>query len=73
MRQKSKFFEFAAITFATAIVAAAVYFFLLPSHISVGSISALCMVLQNFIPLPISILNMIANVILLIVSFLFRP
>lgn len=60
-----------AITFATFIVAAAVFFFLVPSHVTVGSISALAMVLTNFIPLKISVITFIMNVVLLIFGFLF--
>ena len=63
--------EFAMITIATTIVAAAVFFFLVPSHVSVGSISGLAIVIGNFIPLPISAITMILNVALLIVGFLF--
>lgn len=63
--------EFAAITFATAIVAAAVFFFLVPSNVSVGSISGLAIVIGNFIPFPISVITMILNVALLIIGFLF--
>lgn len=63
--------EFAMITIATTIVAAAVFFFLIPSHVSVGSISGLAIVIGNFIPLPISAITMILNVSLLIVGFLF--
>ena len=62
--------EFAVITVGTAIIAAAVYFFMLPSHVSVGSATALAMVLSNFIPLPISVITMIMNVGLLIIGFL---
>ena len=62
--------EFAMITIATAIVAAAVFFFLVPSNVSVGSISGFAIVLGNFIPLPISALTMIMNVGLLIIGFL---
>jgi len=51
-------------------VAAAVYFFMLPSHVSVGSASALAMVLSNFIPLPVSAITLALNVILLIIGFL---
>ena len=40
------------LTGAVAIIAAAVYFFLVPSHTSVRSISGLGIVLSNFIPLP---------------------
>lgn len=63
--------EFVMITAATVIVAAAVFFFLVPSHVSVGSISGLAIVIGNFIPLPISAITMILNVVLLVVGFLF--
>ena len=69
-KQISLIKEFTAITFATAIVAAAVFFFLVPSTVSVGSISGLAIVIGNFIPLPISAITMILNVALLIVGFL---
>ena len=51
-------------------VAAAVFFFLVPSHVSVGSISGLAIVLGNFVPLPISVITMVLNVVLLAVGFL---
>ena len=57
-------------TGADAIVAAAVYFFLVPSHASVSSISGLGIVLSNFIPLPLSAITMIMNVVLLIIGFI---
>lgn len=62
--------EFVMITAATVIVAAAVFFFLVPSHVSVGSISGLAIVLGNFVPLPISVITMVLNVVLLAVGFL---
>lgn len=57
------------LTGAIAIIAAAVYFFLVPSHTSVSSISGLGIVLENFIPLPLSAITMILNVVLLIIGF----
>ena len=63
--------EFLIITFATVIVAAAVFFFLIPSHVSVGSISGLAIVLGNFIPLNISAITLVLNIFLLILGFLF--
>ena len=63
--------EFIMITVATAIVAAAVFFFLVPSHVSVGSISGLAIVIGNFVPLQISAITMILNVGLLVLGFLF--
>ena len=58
------------LTGAVAIIAAAVFFFLAPSHASVSSISGLGIVLSNFVPLPLSAITMILNVALLIVGFL---
>lgn len=63
--------ETAILTAAVAIIAAAVYFFLVPSHASVSSISGLGIVLSNFIPLPLSAITMILNVVLLIIGFFY--
>ena len=62
--------ELVIMTAAVAIVAAAVYFFLVPSHASVSSISGLGIVLSNFVPIPLSAITMILNVVLLIIGFL---
>ena len=62
--------EFTIITVGTIIIATAVFFFLLPSEVSVGSASAFAMVLSNFIPLPVSIITFIINMVLLIVGFI---
>ena len=61
--------DFLIITFGTIIVAAAVFFFMLPSHVSVGSGAALAMVLSNFIPLSVSTITLIMNIGLLIIGF----
>lgn len=61
--------ETAILTVAVAIIAAAVYFFLVPSHTSVSSISGLGIVLSNFVPLQLSAITMILNVVLLIIGF----
>lgn len=62
--------ETAVLTGAVAIIAAGVFFFLVPSHTSVSSISGLGIVLSNFVPLPLSVITMILNVVLLIIGFL---
>ena len=62
--------ELAILTGAVAIIAAAVYFFLVPSHASVSSISGLGIVLAHFVPLPLSAITMILNVVLLVIGFL---
>ena len=61
--------EAAILTGGVAIIAAAVYFFLVPSHASVSSISGLGIVLANFVTLPLSAITMILNVVLLIIGF----
>lgn len=61
--------ETGILTVAVAIIAAAVYFFLVPSHASVSSISGLGIVLSNFVPLPLSAITMILNVVLLLIGF----
>lgn len=71
MVNKRSMKELAVIVVGLAIVAAAVFFFMLPSHVSVGSASALAMILSNFIPLPVSVITLFMNIFLLIIGFLF--
>lgn len=70
MKNKISVKELLIITAGLFIAAVGVYFFMLPSHISVGSGAALAMVLSNFIPLPVSAITLALNVILLIIGFL---
>ena len=70
MKVRNTIKEFTIITIGTIIVAAAVFFFMMPSHVSVGSGAALAMVLSNFIPLSVSVITLIMNVGLLIIGFL---
>lgn len=62
--------EYFMITFGAVVAAAAIYFFMLPSHVAIGSGSALAMVLSNFIPLPVSVISLSLNVIFLIMGFI---
>ena len=71
MEQRKKMKEYGVITLGTVIVSAAVYFFLLPSNVVVGSLSGLVMVLATFIPLKISVMTFILNAVLLVIGFLF--
>jgi uncharacterized membrane-anchored protein YitT (DUF2179 family) len=70
MKVRNTIKEFTIITIGTIIVAAAVFFFMMPSHVSVGSGAALAMVLSNYIPLSVSVITLIMNVGLLIIGFL---
>lgn len=62
--------EYFIITFGAVLAAAAIYFFMLPSHVTIGSGTALAMVISNFIPLPVSAISLALNVFLLITGFL---
>ena len=70
MNPKKILSEWFIITFGTVIAASAVFFFLIPSHLAVGSISGLAIILANFIPLKISAITMGLNVALLVVGLI---
>lgn len=64
------FKDFIVITLGALASAAAIFFFMLPSNVAIGSASALAMVLNNFIPVPVSVLNLAINVVLLVIGFI---
>ena len=70
MSLKNTVKDVAVMVVGTLIVAAAVYFFMLPSHVSIGSAAALAMIIGNFIPLPVSAITLTLNIFLLIIGFL---
>ena len=70
MINKRNIKEFFMIILGLAITTAGVYFFMLPSHLSVGSASALAMIISNYVPLPVSAISLIINLGLLIIGFL---
>lgn len=69
MIKKNALKEFALITLGSLIVAVAVYFFMLPSNVSVGSVTAFANVVNNFIPLPVSVITLVFNMVLLALGF----
>ena len=71
MSFKERIIDFGMITFGTAIVAAAVFFFMVPSNVSVGSIAALAMIVARFVPFSIATLTFMMNVVLLTFGFIF--
>ena len=70
MLNKRSLREFFAITIGTIITACAVFFFMMPSHVTVGSAAGLALVISEFVPLSVSAITMIMNVGLLIIGFL---
>ena len=71
MKVKEKIIDYLIITLATVVAASSVFFFLVPSNVSVGSVSGLAIILSNFIPLSVATLTMLMNIILLIIGFIF--
>ena len=63
--------DMAVITFATFIVAVAVFFFMMPNNLAIASIAGLAVVLQKFIPLSVATISLIFNVGLLVIGFIF--
>ena len=61
--------EIFILTIATLIIAVAVYFFQVPNHVSISSISGLSIVLIKFIPFTMSQITMFLNIVLLIIGF----
>lgn len=71
MKSKTVLREFALITLGTAIIAAAVFFFMQPAHLAMGSVAGLAVVLEQFLPLSVAAISMIVNVaLLLLLGFL---
>ena len=69
MYEKLKYFL--TIFGGTFIIAFGVYFFMNPYHIMCGSVTGLAIVLINFIPVPLSVMTFILNVICIILAFVF--
>lgn len=63
--------DMAVITFATFIVAIAVFFFMMPNNLAIASIAGLAVVLQNFMPFSVATISLMFNVGLLIIGFIF--
>jgi uncharacterized membrane-anchored protein YitT (DUF2179 family) len=62
--------EFLTITLGTAVIALAVFFFMQPCHLALGSVAGLAIVLENFVPFNVAAISMIINVSLLVLGFL---
>lgn len=71
MNLKTVVKEYGTVTVGIFIVALAVFFFMIPSNVVVGSLTGLVMVLTNFIPVKISVLTFVFNVVLLIIGYIF--
>ena len=70
MKLKNTAKEFAAIVVGTAIVAFAVYFFMQPLHLTLGSVSGLAIILEDLTPFRMSAISFVLNAVLLLFGFL---
>ena len=70
MFNKENIIDFIMITLGTFIIAISVFFFMMPSNLSVGSVSGLSIVISNFIPFNVSTISMVINILLLIFGFI---
>ena len=71
MKEKITWKDFYVLIVGMFIVSIAVYYFLMPGKLAIGSMSGFLVVISNFIPLPMSVLTFIANGILLLIGFIF--
>ena len=71
MKEKISLKEGFILALGILLITAAVYYIMMPSSFVVGTLSGLIVVIANFIPLKISTLTLIFNVVLLIVGFIF--
>jgi len=62
--------EYAVISIGTAIIAAAVYFFMIPGNLTPGSAAAVALLLSNVIPIPVSMITLGLNLSLLVIGIL---
>lgn len=63
--------EYILITVGIFLVAAGIYFFLVPSNLATGGVSGLAIIISSFFPgIPVGLVMLILNVILFIIGFL---
>ena len=62
--------EFLVIAFAMAVASCAAFFFLLPSGVTIGSVSGFSAALAHVLPFRVSSITMVINVALLVLGFL---
>ena len=71
---KALIIDFVVITIGALIAAAAIYFFMLPSGVTIGSGSALAEVIRvllfDYVDLPVFVYNLVINVVLIIIGII---
>jgi len=70
MKVKETIKDYLIITAGTFIIVLGVYFFIMPSQLSLGSITGLAILINHVIPVPVSVITFVFNVVLLILGTL---
>jgi uncharacterized membrane-anchored protein YitT (DUF2179 family) len=69
---KKTIYEYVMITIGLILVAAGVYFFLIPNDLAAGGVTGLAMVINHYFPvLNVGAIMLVLNVILFIIGFIF--
>lgn len=71
MKMKITLKEFLMMLAGMFLMSLAIYYVMMPDNLVLGSLSGLVLVLVNFIPVKVSTLTLILNVILLIIGYVF--
>lgn len=73
MKSKRLYFiwDMTIITFGIFIVAASIFFFMMPNNLAIASIAGLAVVCQNVIPLSVATISLLLNMVLLVIGFIF--
>ncbi len=69
---KNNIKEFIFINIGLALVAAGIYYFLIPNNLAAGGVSGLSMIINHFVPqIPVGLLMLIMNLILFVMGIIF--
>ena len=66
---QSKIIDYIIITIGASIVCCSVYFFMIPSHLSIASISGLSLVLSELLPFKMTTINLVLNLTCLLLGY----
>ncbi|QSX05795.1 YitT family protein [Sedimentibacter sp. zth1] len=71
MFNKKTIIEYLLTAVGTSIAASGIFYFLAPESIAIGGVTGFSLVMTSYLPLPLSTVTFISNVILLILGFVF--
>lgn len=69
MKNRISLQEWITMTIAMFLMSAAIYYEMMPNNLVFGSLSGLVLIIVNFIPLKVSVMTLILNIILLVLGY----